>query len=75
MVIEENDTYKVSEKTGWSISNGNNDGWFVGYIELKNEIFIFAANVEPKKEFDMKMFPMIRKDVIFKVFKQLQIIE
>ena len=73
MVIEENDEYKISGKTGWSIRNGNNNGWFVGYIESRNKTHFFATNVEPKEQFDMDMFSMIRKDVTYKAFEQMRI--
>ncbi len=75
MVIEDNDNYKLSGKTGWSIRNGNNNGWFVGYVEAQNKTYFFATNVEPNQQFDMDMFPMIRKDVTFKAFEQMKIIK
>ncbi len=75
IVLEENDEYKLSGKTGWSIRNGNNNGWFVGYIESHNNTYFFATNVAPKEQFDMDMFPMIRKEVTFRAFEQLKIIE
>lgn len=74
MVIEENDEYTLSGKTGWSIRNGNNNGWFVGYIESQNKTYFFATNVEPKEQFDMDMFPMIRREVTYKAFEQMGII-
>ncbi|MCL4151410.1 UNVERIFIED_CONTAM: hypothetical protein GTU68_003816 [Idotea baltica] len=73
LVIEEGDAYKLSGKTGWSISNGNNNGWFVGYMEYKNNTYFFATNVAPKAQFDMSRFPMIRKEVTFKAFEHLKI--
>ena len=75
MVIEHNSIYKLSGKTGWSIKNGNNNGWFIGYIETQNKTYFFASNIEPKKQFDMAKFPMIRKDVTLKAFKQMKLIK
>ena len=75
MVIEYNDNYKLSGKTGWSIRNGNNNGWFVGYVETQNKTYFFATNVEPKQQFDMNIFPMIRKDVTYKAFEQMGILK
>ena len=72
MVIEDLENYKISGKTGWSIRNGNNNGWFVGYIEYETRTYFFATNVEPKREFDMNMFPMIRKDVTFKALEHMK---
>jgi len=74
MVIEENDNYTLSGKTGWSIRNGNNNGWFVGYIESRNKTYFFATNVEPKEQFNMDMFPMIRIEVTYKAFEQIGIL-
>lgn len=75
MVIDKNNQYAVSGKTGWSIRNGNNNGWFVGYIESQNKTYFFATNIEPKKQFDMNLFPMIRKDVTYKALKKMNIIK
>lgn len=75
MVRQENKQYTISGKTGWSISNGKNNGWFVGYIQTKTSIHFFATNVEPLAEFNMEMFPMIRKEVTFQALKQMGLIE
>lgn len=75
MVIEENKNYKLSGKTGWSVRNGNNNGWFVGYIEIESKIYFFATNLSPKESFNMEMFSMIRKEITLKAFKKLNIIK
>lgn len=66
MVIEENSEYRLSGKTGWSIRNGNNNGWFVGYLEKNGRVLFVAANINPEREFDMDLFPVIRKDISMK---------
>lgn len=66
MVIEQNDLYTLSGKTGWSIRNGNNNGWFVGYVETRGKVFFFATNIEPYEEFNMDMFPKIRTEITYK---------
>ena len=75
MLIENQEAYKLSGKTGWSIRNGNNNGWFVGFVETQDKTYFFATNVEPQQEFDMEMFPMMRKEVTFQALKQLKIIK
>lgn len=75
MVIEEVDHYTISGKTGWSIRNGNNNGWFVGFVETNENTYFFATNIEPNQRFDMDMFPMIRKDLTFKALQQMEIIK
>jgi len=74
MVIKQNERYILRGKTGWSIRNGKNNGWFVGYVQSKNKVYFFATNVEPKEDFNMEMFPMIRKEITFKALKQVQMI-
>lgn len=75
MVIVKNDDYQLSGKTGWSISNGNNNGWFVGYIEARKTVFYFATNIEPNEQFEMNTFPIIRKEITYNALKQMKIIE
>ncbi len=74
MVIDETNAYTLSGKTGWVIRNGNNTGWFVGYLETEGNIYFFATNVEPNEDFNMKLFPKIRSEVAMKGFKVLEVI-
>lgn len=71
MVIEEADNYRLSGKTGWSISNDNHNAWFVGYIESQKNVFFFATNIAPKGQFDAQNFPRTRKSVTFKAFEKM----
>ncbi|HBH24360.1 MAG TPA: class D beta-lactamase [Cytophagales bacterium] len=71
MVIEQNDKYVLRGKTGWSIRNGNNNGWFVGYIEAGGKVHFFATNVAPEEQFDMEIFSMIRKEATYKALEEL----
>lgn len=75
MVMEQNTDYKLSGKTGWSVSSGCNNGWFVGYLETRRACFFFASNVEPTDAFDMNKFPMIRQKVTMEAFRVLEIID
>lgn len=74
MVIDKNDSYTISGKTGWSIRDGNNIGWFVGFVEVKEDVYYFATKVEPKEDFDMDQFASIRKKLSFEALKALGII-
>ncbi|WP_419211882.1 class D beta-lactamase [Maribacter sp. X9] len=73
MVIEKNDEYTLRGKTGWSTSNGIDNGWFVGYIELSNRPYFFATNLEPEQQFEMAKFATIRKEITFMALQQLNI--
>lgn len=74
MLYEETPDYKLSGKTGWAIRQGNNIGWWVGYVETQGSVFYFATNVEPKPELDMEQFPELRKQITTVALKKLGII-
>jgi beta-lactamase class D len=69
MIIEENDTFRLSGKTGWALRNGNNNGWFVGYLEKGEEVLFIATNIDPKVEFNMDLFPVIRREISMKALR------
>ena len=75
MIMEANKKYTLSGKTGWSVRNGNNNGWFVGFIEKENKVYYFATNIAPKEQFDMKMFAMIGKAITLKALREIEIIK
>lgn len=75
MVIDENNEYTLIGKTGWSIRNDHNNGWFVGYLKKENNTYFFAANVEPKGAFSRATFVPARKQVVFKALRQMKIIK
>jgi beta-lactamase class D len=75
MEIENNGSYIFSGKTGWAIRDGNNTGWFVGYLETKNSAYFIVTNIEPIEAFNMDLFPKIRTKISLEAFKKLKIIE
>jgi len=74
MVMEATDQYKLSGKTGLSNENKHYNGWFVGYVELKTNTYIFATNISPKKEVDFDSFIKKRLDITFKALEQMKVI-
>jgi len=75
MEIEAKTAYRMSGKTGWAIRDGQNNGWFVGYLEKENNTYFFAVNIDPKESFNMDLFAVIRKDLAAKAFRQMRIID
>ncbi|NTV84765.1 MAG: class D beta-lactamase, partial [Bacteroidales bacterium] len=74
LVIEDNDTFRLSGKTGWSVRNGNNNGWFVGYLEKGADVYFIATNIDPKVEFNMDLFTVIRREISMQAFRAMGII-
>ncbi|MCG1036401.1 penicillin-binding transpeptidase domain-containing protein [Polaribacter sargassicola] len=64
--IEKYGKYNLNGKTGLSVRNGNYNGWFVGYIESKENNYFFATNIEPKSTLNKKLFPNLRKQITIK---------
>jgi beta-lactamase class D len=75
MLLESNDSWSFSGKTGWVIRNGNNIGWFVGYLEKGNYVYFIVLNIEPNESFNMDFFPKIRAQISLGAFKKLKIID
>ncbi len=75
MILERHEDYLLSGKTGWSIQDGENNGWFVGFLETNSKVFFFASNVEPGMGFDMKQFASVRKNLTMDIFRKMQIID
>jgi len=75
MLIEETEHYKLSGKTGLSNDNGKYNGWFVGYLELKDNTYLFATNLEPKKDFDLNSFIQKRLNLTLEAFKNIDVLK
>lgn len=74
LILDKNTQFTLSGKTGWSIRGGNNNGWFVGYVETENGVSFFATNVNPGTEFKMDFFPVIRKQITMAALKKVNVI-
>lgn len=73
LLIEDNDHYKLSGKTGLSNENKEYNGWFVGYLEQDNNTYFFATNLEPKGNINLDSFIKKRLDLTMKAFRVLTI--
>lgn len=61
MVTNSNELYRMHSKMGWT----NQIGWDVGYIDAKNNRWIFAMNLDIIHEQDAKY----RKEIICEILK------
>lgn len=47
IILEEKDGVRLSGKTGTgSVNNKNINGWFIGYVETKDNTYFFATNIQ-----------------------------
>lgn len=74
MIISDTERYVLRGKTGWSVRDGNNNGWFVGYITTKpkGDIWFFATNLEPKENIPNSEFLKARKKVTLAFFDLIE---
>lgn len=75
MITETTQQYTLRSKTGWTRIAGNDIGWWVGYVERKDNIYFFATRLTKKRSAQNPGFGDCRKSVTKAVLKQLQVIE
>jgi beta-lactamase class D len=46
LLLEKNDNYQLSGKSGSAQRNTLHTGWFVGYLETNGNVYYFATNIE-----------------------------
>ena len=73
MLLDENEDYKLSGKTGWAIRNGNNIGWFVGFLEKDDNVYYIATNVTPLNQDKTDDFARLRLSIALKALEHLDI--
>ena len=52
MIVEENPRFTIRAKTGWTMRVDPQQGWYVGYVETKGQVWFFATNLEIRKKGD-----------------------
>jgi beta-lactamase class D len=74
MIREENENYILRAKTGWAQAGGKDIGWFVGYVEKKDNVYFFALRVNKPLEKEMPDFVSKRIEITTKILKKLEIL-
>jgi beta-lactamase class D len=69
LIVEENERYTIRAKTGWAARIKNQIGWYVGYLENRDNIYFFALNMDIKNSSDAAK----RKNITNKILKNLKL--
>ncbi len=72
ITLSDENGIKLSGKTGSGGSSANNkyvNGWFVGYVEKDNNVFIFATNIEANDSSDKSAGGQQAKEITLKILK------
>lgn len=71
MITDSTENYIIHSKSGWGTKPKPQIGWLIGYVEKKDENWIFALNIDINKKEDRKL----RKQLVYKILKLENIIE
>lgn len=75
MIEEQTEEYTLRAKTGWTREGGKDKGWWVGYVERKDNVYFFATRLIKDRNTPNPGFAKCRKEITKTVLKQLKIIE
>ncbi len=70
LIVEKNTDFTIRAKTGWAMRINNQHGWYVGYVEKKDETWFFATNIDIKSKSDARF----RKEITYQALKIKEII-
>ncbi|WP_282117936.1 class D beta-lactamase [Maribacter aquivivus] len=76
MIIDTEKNYTLSGKTGLSIRREKFNGWFVGYVEVADNTYFFATNLEPlSSDINMNELSKKRKSITLLALRKMDIIK
>ena len=65
MLSEQTPHYRLYAKTGWAARNAPVVGWYVGYVEVAEDIWLFALNIDTRSASDLPL----RKQITLGAFR------
>ena len=71
LITDTKENYVIRSKTGWGMRIEPQIGWFIGYVEKKDNKWIFAMNIDILKKTDSKL----RKKIIYDILRTEKIIQ
>ncbi len=75
MIEEQTENYILRAKTGWTKSGRVDTGWWVGYVERKDNVYFFATRLIKDVKIYNPDFGNCRKKITKTILKQLRIID
>ncbi len=64
MLTDETAQYRLYAKTGWAARNTPSVGWYIGYVETSDDIWLFALNLAARDAKDLPLRIQITKDAL-----------
>lgn len=75
MVEEQTENYTLRAKTGWTRDDGKDTGWWIGYVERKENVWFFATRLVKDRDTVNPDFARCRKNITRIILRQMNIIE
>lgn len=73
MITRDTAGYVVRAKTGWSIQDNKDIGWYVGYLETKDNVYYFSNCIQCSDP-DNKDFPKARVEIVNHILGDLKLL-
>lgn len=64
MLTDVTERYRLYAKTGWATRNVPSVGWYVGFVETSDDIWLFALNLVTRDAKDLPLRIQIAKDAL-----------
>jgi beta-lactamase class D len=75
MINEENKSYILRAKTGWTRDKGINTGWWIGYIEKGSDVYFFATRLLQDRKNNRADFGNCRKEITKKILTEIGVLD
>ncbi|MDF9797317.1 beta-lactamase class D [Catalinimonas alkaloidigena] len=75
MIEEKTEEYVLRAKTGWTRDSGKDTGWWIGYIEQKDDVYFFATRLIKDRNTINPDFGNCRKEITKTVLRNLHMIK
>lgn len=72
MIVKDTTGYVLRAKTGWGTQGNTDIGWYVGYVETKDNVYYFANCIQCKDP-NNKDFANARLDIAYSILKEMNI--
>lgn len=74
MIEEKTEQYTLRAKTGWAITGKEDIGWFVGYIEMNDNVYFFVTRIYKPVDQKMDNFAALRRTLTRQIVTKLGIL-
>lgn len=72
MISEQTETHIYRDKTGWTRKNGQDIGWWVGYLETKDNVYFFSTRLIKDEKDNNPNFLKARKEITKLILKEIE---